>query len=65
MEKPLLLYMIYLLLLNTVIFSLSYLEYEVEGVTYMRMKFYVSGSKRKGEAVLDLKKVRRPYYSIH
>ena len=45
-----------------VLFFLSYLEYEVEGVTYMRMKFYVSGSKRKGEAVLDLKKVRRQQY---
>lgn len=35
----------------------SYLEYEVDGTTYMRMKFYVSGAKRKGEAILDLKKV--------
>ena len=35
----------------------SYLEYEVDGVTYMRMKFHVSGSKRKGETVLELKKV--------
>lgn len=34
----------------------SYLEYEVDGVTYMRMKFHVSGSKRKGETVLELKK---------
>jgi import inner membrane translocase subunit TIM21 len=37
---------------------LNYLEYEVDGKTYMRMKFYVSGTKRKGEAVLDLKKVQ-------
>ncbi len=29
----------------------------MDGVTYMRMKFYVDGSKRKGVVVLDLKKV--------
>jgi len=33
-------------------------EYIVEGTTYMRMKFYVDGSKRKGTVHLDLKKVR-------
>ena len=27
------------------------------GVTYMRMKFYVDGKKRKGVVHLDLKKV--------
>ena len=34
----------------------SHLEYEVDGVTYMRMKFYVTGQRRKGEVHLDLKK---------
>ena len=29
----------------------------MDGVTYMRVKFYVDGSKRKGTAYLDLKKV--------
>ena len=29
----------------------------MDGVTYMRMKFHVSGSKRKGEVFMDLKKV--------
>ena len=32
-------------------------EYEVEGVTYMRMKFYVKGSRRTGTVHLDMKKV--------
>ena len=34
----------------------SHLEYEVDGVTHMRMKFYVTGQRRKGEVHLDLKK---------
>lgn len=29
----------------------------MDGVSYMRVKFYVDGSKRKGVAYLDLKKV--------
>lgn len=37
---------------------ISHLEYIVDGVTYMRMKFHVSGSKRKGTVFMDLKKVR-------
>ena len=36
----------------------SHLEYIVDGVTYMRMKFHVAGSKRKGTVFIDLKKVR-------
>ena len=36
----------------------SHLEYVVDGVTYMRMKFHVTGSKRKGTVFMDLKKVR-------
>ena len=32
-------------------------EYEVEGVSYMRMKFYVKGTHRTGTVHLDLKKV--------
>ena len=32
-------------------------EYIVNGEEYMRMIFYVSGSKRKGTAHMDLKKV--------
>ena len=32
-------------------------EYEVDGVTYMRMKFYVKGSQRTGTVHLDMKKV--------
>lgn len=42
----------------------SHIEYEVDGVTYMRMKFHVSGSKRKGEAFVDLKKVRLLYLGL-
>ena len=33
-------------------------EYVVEGVTYMRMKFYVKGSLRSGTVQLDMRKVR-------
>lgn len=29
----------------------------MDGVDYMRVKFYVDGSKRKGTATIDLKKV--------
>lgn len=36
--------------------DIAYQEYEVEGATYMRVKFYVDGSRRKGTAHLDLKK---------
>ena len=36
-----------------------HLEYIVEGTMYMRMKFYVDGSKRKGVVHLDLKKVTK------
>ena len=32
-------------------------EYIVDGVTYMRLKFYVDGSKMKGTATIDLRKV--------
>ena len=32
-------------------------EYIVDGVSYMRLKFYVDGVKRKGIATIDLKKV--------
>lgn len=32
-------------------------EYIVDDVTYMRVKFYVDGSKRKGTVHVDLKKV--------
>lgn len=35
---------------------LNHLEYVVDGRTYMRMQFYVSGSRRKGKAHIDLKK---------
>lgn len=35
-------------------------EYIVDGESYMRVKFYVDGSRRKGEAHLDLKKVFDP-----
>ncbi|XP_064394876.1 mitochondrial import inner membrane translocase subunit Tim21-like isoform X3 [Halichondria panicea] len=35
---------------------IAHQEYIVEGESYMRVKFYVDGSKRKGEAHLDLKK---------
>ncbi|XP_003384418.1 PREDICTED: mitochondrial import inner membrane translocase subunit Tim21-like [Amphimedon queenslandica] len=44
--------------------QLNYLEYEVDGVTYMRMKFHVSGSKRKGETVLELKKNEAGKYAL-
>ena len=30
----------------------------MDGVSYMRMKFYVNGSKRKGTVSLDVKKAR-------
>ena len=32
-------------------------EYIVDDVAYMRVKFYVDGSKRKGTVHVDLKKV--------
>ena len=32
-------------------------EYIVDNETYMRVKFYVDGSKRKGTVHVDLKKV--------
>ena len=35
----------------------SHQEYVVDGVDYMRVQFYVDGSKRKGTVHLDLKKV--------
>ena len=35
----------------------SHQEYIVDDVTYMRVKFYVDGSKRKGTVHVDLKKV--------
>ena len=35
----------------------SHQEYIVDGKEYMRMQFYVSGSKQKATAHLDLKKV--------
>lgn len=43
-----------------------HLEYIVEGTMYMRMKFYVDGSKRKGVVHLDLKKVtKHPVLAIN
>ena len=36
----------------------SHQEYIVDNETYMRVKFYVDGSKRKGTVHVDLKKVR-------
>ena len=41
----------------------SHLEYVVDERTYMRMQFYVSGSRRKGKAHIDLKKVTYPFSS--
>ena len=35
----------------------SYQEYLVEGENYMRVKFYVKGSKRKGTVHADVKQV--------
>jgi len=35
----------------------SHQEYIVEGEEYMRMQFYVSGSKQQATAHLDVKKV--------
>lgn len=32
-------------------------EYMVEGVSYMRMKFYIKGTKRTGVVHLDMKEV--------
>lgn len=36
--------------------QIAHQEYIVDGESYMRVKFYVDGSRRKGEAHLDLKK---------
>ena len=48
------------LFLNYKSLSLQYRhqEYIVDDVTYMRVKFYIDGSKRKGTVHVDLKKVR-------
>jgi hypothetical protein len=35
----------------------SYQEYIVDGENYMRVKFYVSGQKRKGTVHVDVKQV--------
>lgn len=40
-------------------------EYIVNGEEYMRMIFYVSGSKRKGTAHMDLKKVVNNCRPVH
>ena len=37
---------------------LSHQEYIVDGMNYMRVKFFVDGSKRKGTVLMDLKKVQ-------
>lgn len=36
----------------------SYQEYLVDGENYMRVKFYLSGSKRKGTVHVDVKQVQ-------
>ena len=38
-------------------YSYSYQEYLVDGENYMRVKFYVSGPKRKGTVHVDVKEV--------
>ena len=38
-------------------FFYSYQEYLVDGENYMRVKFYVSGPKRKGTVHVDVKEV--------
>ena len=39
------------------IFHYSYQEYLVDGENYMRVKFYLKGSKRKGKVHVDVKQV--------
>jgi import inner membrane translocase subunit TIM21 len=41
-----------------------HLEYEVEGVSYMRMKFYLKGAQRKGTVHLDMKKNEQGKYEL-
>ena len=36
----------------------------MDGDSYMRLKFYVDGSKRKATATIDLKKVRVSHFDI-
>ena len=36
----------------------SYQEYVVDGENYMRVKFYLKGSKRKGTVHVDVKQVQ-------
>lgn len=45
-------------ILECVCYCCRHQEYIVDGMQYMRMKFYVDGSKRKGTVHLDMKKVR-------
>ena len=39
------------------ILHFSYQEYLVDGENYMRVKFYLKGSKRKGTVHVDVKQV--------
>ncbi len=48
--------------IRVVFISFRHQEYVVDGETYMRLHFHVNGSKRKGTATIDLKKVRRSYH---
>jgi len=41
----------------SVISHCSYQEYLVDGENYMRVKFYLKGSKRKGTVHVDVKQV--------
>ncbi|XP_013777324.1 mitochondrial import inner membrane translocase subunit Tim21-like [Limulus polyphemus] len=40
----------------------SHLEYEKDGVNYMRMKFYIEGSQRKGTVHLEVKENKQGKY---
>ena len=39
------------------LFAQSYQEYLVDGENYMRVKFYIKGSNRKGTVHVDVKQV--------
>lgn len=43
--------------IEALVLHYSYQEYLVDGENYMRVKFYLSGSKRKGTVHVDVKQV--------
>ena len=52
---------LYIVITSMSSYNHSHQEYIVNGEDYMRMQFYVSGSKQQATAHLDLKKVLTHY----